>query len=344
MNGIKQESRIFGAYLKEHFRVVILYGMAVLIMLGMAALYDYKTVLRNMLYGAFLAVFCGALCGVWDYFRYRRKCRTLQEVLAKSGERASALPEPDSYPERLYREITNVIEMEEKEALSEYDEKKRDMADYYMMWTHQIKTPIAALRLLLQGEKQRLEELFKIEQYAEMALHYARLDSISADLLFQTQDVAAILRAAVRKYSILFIGSGLDFRLEEFSAHAVTDEKWLSFVFEQILSNALKYTSDGAIQIYGLDRQGEKTSEEAAFVVIEDSGIGIREEDLPRIFERGFTGHNGRLDKRSTGIGLYLCRQILDRLAHTIRVESRMGEGTKVIVGFGREESCNYRL
>ena len=112
---------------------------------------------------------------------------------------------------------------------------------------------------------------------------------------------------------------------------------------DRILSNALKYTQDGAIQIYGLDRQGEKTHGEkthgeAAFIVIEDSGIGIREEDLPRIFERGFTGHNGRMDKRSTGIGLYLCRQILDRLSHTIRVESRMGQGTKVIVGFARED------
>lgn len=338
MKGIKQERRIFGAWLKEHFRAAVLYGTAVLIMIGMAALYDYKTVLRNMLYGAFLAVFCGAVYGMWDYLHYRRRCRILQEILAKSGERAAAFPEPGSYLEQLYQEIASVMETEERDTLSQYDEKKRDMADYYMMWTHQIKTPIAGLRLLLQGEKQKLEELFKIEQYAEMALHYARLESISADLLFQTQDVAAILRAAVRKYSILFIGSGLDFRLEEFSAHAVTDEKWLSFVFEQILSNALKYTKDGAIQIYGLDKQGEKTHDEAAYVVIEDSGIGIREEDLPRIFERGFTGHNGRLDKRSTGIGLYLCRQILDRLSHSIRAESRIGKGTKVIVGLMREE------
>ena len=121
--------------------------------------------------------------------------------------------------------------------------------------------------------------------------------------------------------------------MEEFSAQAVTDEKWLSFVFEQILSNALKYTHEGGIRIYGLDENGEKTQAAASFVVFEDSGIGIREEDLPRIFERGFTGHNGRLDKKSTGIGLYLCRQILDRLSHTIRVESRIGEGTRVIVG-----------
>lgn len=338
MKKIKQESQLFGAYIKEHIRTVILYGTAVLILFGMGALYDYRGVLRNMSYGLLLIVFFGTLYGIWDYLQYRRKCLILQEALVRSGERTVRLPEPGSYMEGLYREIIDVIEMEERDAFSEYDEKRQDMADYYTMWTHQIKTPIAALRLLIQGEKQQLEELFKIEQYAEMALHYARLDSISSDLLFQTQDVAAILRAAVRKYSILFIGSGLSFGLEEFSLYDVTDEKWLSFVFEQILSNALKYTQAGAIQIYGLDRQGEKTRKEAAFIVIEDSGIGIREEDLPRIFERGFTGHNGRLDKRSTGIGLYLCKQILDRLSHTIRVESRMGEGTKVIVGFVREK------
>lgn len=339
MKGTKRESRICKAYIREHGRAVLLFGMAVLVLFGMAALYDYREALRNMSYGVLLTVFFGALYGVWDYLRYRRRCLDLQEALERSGERAARLSEPVSYIERLYQEITDAMETEERDALSEYDAKKQDMADYYTMWIHQIKTPIAALRLLLQGEKQQLEELFKIEQYAEMALHYARLDSISSDLLFQKQDVAAILRAAVRKYSILFIGSGLSFVMEELSVHVVTDEKWLSFVFEQILSNALKYTQNGAIQIYGLDREGKKTQEEATFIVIEDSGIGIMEEDLPRIFERGFTGHNGRLDKRSTGIGLYLCRQILDRLSHTIRVESRMGEGTKVIVGFIREDS-----
>lgn len=334
----RQESRIIGAYLKEHIRAFILYGMIMLIMLGMAGLYDYATTFRNMSYGAVLTAFFGILYGIWDYLHYRKKCLLLQDVISKTGERSACLPEADSYMEKLYQQITSAIEMEEREALSEYDAKKQDMADYYTMWTHQIKTPIAALRLLLQGEKPQLEELFKIEQYAEMALHYARLDSISSDLLFQTQDVAAVLRQAVKKYSILFIGSGLSFVMEEFSVHAVTDGKWLSFVFEQILSNALKYTSDGAIEIYGLDRQGEKTKGEASYIVIEDSGIGIREEDLPRIFERGFTGHNGRLDKKSTGIGLYLCKQILDRLSHTIQVESGIGKGAKVIVGFVREE------
>ena len=108
---------------------------------------------------------------------------------------------------------------------------------------------------------------------------------------------------------------------------------WLPMI-EQLLSNALKYTTSGGIRIRGLDRDGKGTNAQAVYVVIEDDGIGIRKEDLPRIFERGFTGYNGRYDRKSTGIGLYLCRQIMERLGHTIRAESEIGVGTRVTLGF----------
>lgn len=339
----KQERIILTAYLKEHIREAVIYGAIVVILLGLAGLYEYEKAIENMSYAAVLIAFFGAVYGVWDYFCYRKKCRLLIDAFAKRGERLDYLPESRSYPEKLYRELVGAAEEEARDVISEYDAKKRDIDDYYTMWTHQIKTPIAALRLLLQDEKQPLEELFKIEQYAEMALHYARLDSLSSDFLFKTQNIEAIVKQAVKKYSILFIGSGLQFSLENFSAQAVTDEKWLTFVVEQLLSNAIKYTPDGQIRIYGLDDgkteiQEHDAHKEAAYLVIEDSGIGIREEDLPRIFERGFTGYNGRFDGKSTGIGLYLCKQILDRLSHTIQVESRVGKGTKVILGFARTD------
>lgn len=339
----KQERIILTAYLKEHIREAVIYGAIVVILLGLAGLYEYEKAIENMSYAAVLIAFFGAVYGVWDYFCYRKKCRLLVDAFAKRGERLDYLPERSSYPEKLYRELVGAAEEEARDVISEYDAKKRDIDDYYTMWTHQIKTPIAALRLLLQDEKQPLEELFKIEQYAEMALHYARLDSLSSDFLFKTQNIEAIVKQAVKKYSILFIGSGLQFSLENFSAQAVTDEKWLTFVVEQLLSNAIKYTPDGQIRIYGLDDGKTEIREhdahkEAAYLVIEDSGIGIREEDLPRIFERGFTGYNGRFDGKSTGIGLYLCKQILDRLSHTIQVESRVGKGTKVILGFARTD------
>ena len=339
----KQERIILTAYLKEHIREAVIYGAIVVILLGLAGLYEYEKAIENMSYAAVLIAFFGAVYGVWDYFCYRKKCRLLIDAFAKRGERLDYLPESRSYPEKLYRELVGAAEEEARDVISEYDAKKRDIDDYYTMWTHQIKTPIAALRLLLQDEKQPLEELFKIEQYAEMALHYARLDSLSSDFLFKTQNIEAIVKQAVKKYSILFIGSGLQFSLENFSAQAVTDEKWLAFVVEQLISNAIKYTPDGQIRIYGLDDgkteiQEHDAHKEAAYLVIEDSGIGIREEDLPRIFERGFTGYNGRFDGKSTGIGLYLCKQILDRLSHTIQVESRVGKGTKVILGFARTD------
>ena len=339
----KQERIILTAYLKEHIREAVIYGAIVVILLGLAGLYEYEKAIENMSYASVLIAFFGAVYGVWDYFCYRKKCRLLIDAFAKRGERLDYLPESRSYPEKLYRELVGAAEEEARDVISEYDAKKRDIDDYYTMWTHQIKTPIAALRLLLQDEKQPLEELFKIEQYAEMALHYARLDSLSSDFLFKTQNIEAIVKQAVKKYSILFIGSGLQFSLENFSAQAVTDEKWLAFVVEQLLSNAIKYTPDGQIRIYGLDDgkteiQEHDAHKEAAYLVIEDSGIGIREEDLPRIFERGFTGYNGRFDGKSTGIGLYLCKQILDRLSHTIQVESRVGKGTKVILGFARTD------
>ncbi len=339
----KQERIILTAYLKEHIREAVIYGAIVVILLGLAGLYEYEKAIENMSYAAVLIAFFGAVYGVWDYFCYRKKCRLLIDAFAKRGKRLDYLPESRSYPEKLYRELVGAAEEEARDVISEYDAKKRDIDDYYTMWTHQIKTPIAALRLLLQDEKQPLEELFKIEQYAEMALHYARLDSLSSDFLFKTQNIEAIVKQAVKKYSILFIGSGLQFSLENFSAQAVTDEKWLAFVVEQLLSNAIKYTPDGQIRIYGLDDgkteiQEHDAHKEAAYLVIEDSGIGIREEDLPRIFERGFTGYNGRFDGKSTGIGLYLCKQILDRLSHTIQVESRVGKGTKVILGFARTD------
>lgn len=330
----KQEVLIIKTYIKEHIRTFVLYVLTVAVLLGVAGLYRYEDTVRNMSYAVVLIAFFGTLYGIWDYAKYRKKCILLIGVIKRSGERTLYLPDNQSYADELYKQIIAAMEEEERCLVSEYDEKKRDMADYYTMWIHQIKTPIAALRLLLQEEKQPREELFKIEQYAEMALHYARLDSLSSDLAFRTQDIYEMVKHAVKKYSIFFIGSGLSFRLEECSIHAVTDEKWLTFVIEQILSNAIKYTQDGGIHIYGLDMAGRKTCKEAAYLVIEDSGIGIREEDLPRIFERGFTGYNGRLDKKSTGIGLYLCRQILDRLSHTIQVESHIGQGTKVTLGF----------
>jgi len=341
-------SLIIKSYIKERLKLILALGMVTLILFLIAGIYGYGEAFRNMSYALLLILFLGGCLAAVDFGAYYRKCIKLEEAVRMKEVRREQFPRAESLPEHLYQSLAAVQEEEKRKLVTAYDEKQNDMADYYTMWIHQIKTPIAAMRLLLEDgtesrEKQAkerreaAEELFKIEQYAEMALHYARLDSLSSDLLFKRQEVFRIVKQAVKKYGILFIGSTLSFTMEEFSCLAVTDEKWLCFVVEQLLSNALKYTREGGISIYGADSKGERKAGQVSFLVIEDTGIGIRREDLPRIFERGFTGYNGRLDKKSTGIGLYLCRQIMDRLSHSIRAESEEGAGTKMILGFEQQ-------
>lgn len=345
MNKGNREAAILFHFLKERTMIFIFYVIVVFIFTAVAGLYGYENGVANMLYAAGIIAFIGFVIVIFDYIHYRNKCRNLFDALSKSGESEYYLPRPENLQEEIFHEIIHVVEADKRNLISDQDEKKRDMADYYTMWTHQIKTPISALNLVLQREdedvakmrKQAADELFRIEQYAEMALHYARLDSMSADMLFQSYEISSIIKNTVRKVSMLFIRSGLSLKIEEFECFAVTDEKWISFVIEQVLSNAIKYTTQGSIHIYGIDESGNRCKDSVRQIVIEDTGIGIAESDLPRIFERGFTGYNGRIYKKSTGIGLYLCQQIMDRLSHTIRVKSKVGEGTKVILGFSQE-------
>ena len=202
------------------------------------------------------------------------------------------------------------------------------------MWVHQIKTPIAAMRLLLQkpGAKQDpelSEQLFRIEEYVNMVLQYLRVDGDN-DLVVQWNDLDLMVRQAVHRYAGMFIWKKLSLSYEPLKRKVLTDEKWLVFVVEQILSNAVKYTGQGGISIYL--EPGPDT-----VLAIRDTGTGIALEDQPRIFEKGFTGYNGHADKRSTGIGLYLCRRILNRLSHEITVESEPGKGTIMRIWFAKE-------
>ena len=200
------------------------------------------------------------------------------------------------------------------------------MIDYYTVWAHQIKTPIAAMRLTLQNEDTPLtrkltNDLYRIEQYVEMVLTFLRLNSDSTDYVFKEYDLDNIVKSAVKKFSSEFIGRKLRLIYDPLNTSVITDEKWLSFVIEQVLSNALKYTPSGSITI---SLVGEKT------LRIEDTGIGIAPSDLPRIFENGYTGFNGRTDKKASGIGLYLCRRVCNNLGHTITANSTVDVGTAI--------------
>ena len=259
-----------------------------------------------------------------------------REVIAEAvaGQAALALdklPEPAGLKEQSYHALLLEMEGALRAAVSASDARAREAGDYYTMWVHQIKTPIAAMRLMLQEDgtqrgRELEAELFRVERYVELVLSYLRLGGGSTDYLIRESALDPILRQAVRKYAPLFIRGKVSLDLRETGLRVLTDEKWLQLVVEQVLSNAVKYTPGGRVTVWT----------EGNWLMVEDNGVGIAPEDLPRIFDRGFTGCNGRMDKRATGIGLYLCRQICRRLGHTIAVDSEPGRGTRVTIGLAR--------
>ena len=237
---------------------------------------------------------------------------------------------------RLFRKRTEQYEKELKETRERKSEESRhweelqEKQDFFALWAHQIKTPIAALNLLLQEEEQDIaacrQELFKIESYVEMALNYLRFEEMSNDLVLERNSLEQLVRQVVKKYAAIFIYNHISVQLEHLDYTVLTDEKWFCFVLEQILSNALKYTKQGSVKIYA------EETENGLHIFVKDTGIGIKREDLPRIFEKGFTGYNGRMDKKASGLGLYLCKGVCEKLGHGIRVTSKEGKGTTVIL------------
>jgi signal transduction histidine kinase len=320
--------------LRRNASMLWIYGSGILIFGVVFKLYNLP--LEPILYALFLTVLWITFYGLQQYWRILKRHKLLSALVTKLEAGIDELPEPMDAIEADYQELLRLMDRNQREAISKADRLHMDMTNYYSMWAHQIKTPIAAIRLLLQTEETPLneelsEQIFKTEQYVEMVLHYLRIEDMSSDLLIKEYQLDDIVRQVIRKCRKMFIRKKINLDYKELNCTVLTDEKWLVFVVEQVISNALKYTKEGSISIY-MDEDQEKT------LVIEDTGIGIKDEDLPRVFEKGFTGFNGRADKKSTGIGLYLSKQIANKLTHTIEMESKLGKGTKVRIGLHSEK------
>lgn len=317
---------MFFKYLKSRWMVPAAMLLFALLFALVFSLYELPA--EAVLYAGMLCAACGVFFAAVSYRRWLRRCRSLEHLRKSICVSDEGLPAPADYEEALYQELVRTLSGERARLDAESDAERRDAADYYAMWAHQIKTPIAAMRLLLQQpelDRGALEaELFRIEQYVGMVLGYQKLEGDSSDFVLRKRRLDDVVRGCVRKYARLFILKKLPLSFEETHMTVLTDDKWLSFIIEQLLSNSLKYTSEGGIRIYA----------EGKALVVEDTGIGISAEDLPRLGERGFTGYNGREDKKSTGLGLYLCRRICGKLGHRLAIESTPGEGTRVKILF----------
>ena len=272
------------------------------------------------------------MAGFFSWKRKRRQLLILKRQAEQSLETAD-FPKAETPLEEIYQEI---IREQEKRCQREQKESREKLVrsrEYYTRWSHQIKTPIAAMELLLQEEPADVRalkrELLKTSQYVEMALSYQRMEGEGNDLVIQRYELRPVVMQAVKKVSPLLIHKHISFSAGDLSGEVLTDEKWLVFVLEQLLTNASKYTKEGgSVQI----------GQENGMLVLRDTGIGIRPEDLPRIFEWGYTGYNGRLDKRSTGVGLALVKQVMEMLGNKIEIRSVLGEGTEVFLDLRRTE------
>lgn len=321
--------KTFLAYISGYRRMVIL--AAAYLLIFATVLYAAEVPSETVLYAGALCLAFTAVYALVGFYRYYKRVSALKRTLSELPETLESLPTPQNESERLYTQMLQKTYAEYERAALEHRRREADMRNYYTMWVHQIKTPISALRLLIQSGARSAElqnEIFHIEQYVEMALNYQRLFCGSSDLVITRRSLDSAVRTSIRKYSKQFIMKRLKLEYEPGDITVLTDEKWLCFVIDQVLSNSLKYTSAGEIKICTVGRT----------LMISDTGIGIAAEDLPRIFDCSYTGYNGRAEKRSSGIGLYLCSEVCRRLGHGISITSEVGKGTCVSITFNEAD------
>jgi len=316
---------LFFRYLRYNKKLFTLFFLFFSLFLGVYYLYGLP--LKYFIYPFVLCLSLLIIFVILDFIFVLRKERKLYYMKKQKGMFLEDFPEDEGVLDKDYKEIIEIMAQDAREKQQIKDEKYNEMIDYYTVWAHQIKTPISAMKLNLQNEDSPVSrnlknDLSRIESYVNMVMTYLRLDSLSSDFVIKPIDLEKTVKSAVKKFSGEFIAKKLTLNLSDTSITVLTDEKWLSFVIEQVLSNAVKYTNSGKISIYLEEKS----------ICIEDEGIGILPEDLPRIFEKGYTGCVGRIEKNASGIGLYLCKRICDKLCHNITVSSTVGKGTKVTI------------
>ena len=323
-------SKLIFSYIKEHLRIICAYILFVIVYA--VVFYLSGVDIEISLYPSIICFSLTIYFVSVSFYKYAKKHMELERRKNHVDIITQELFETENTIEADYTDLLMLQKDYYDDKINELNRQLSDLNEYITLWAHQIKTPITAMGLLLQEgsdeESVKLKrELFEIEHYVDTTLQYMRMDIMNADFVFKEYMLIDIVKKAVKYFSKIFISKRISLNLGETDACVVTDEKWLLFVIKQILSNALKYTDKGSISIYVMEQPVRS-------LVIEDTGIGLEPEDIPRIFEKGFTGYNGRMNKKSTGIGLYLTKKVIRKLNHNIRIESEPSVGTKVIIEF----------
>ena len=306
----------------------------------MAALTVFLLVCGNSISAVLLILVVWAvvlLTGLFlTYWKRKRQMQKLLDIAGQLSERyliSEVMELPEQAEDQVYYQLLKMAGKSMLEQIGEVRRERLEYKEYIEQWIHEIKTPITAMKLLCENHrtvwtKELLQELEKTNRFTEQALYYARSEHTEKDYSVREMSLSQVVHQAIADNKYLLLQSGVRLEVEEMEDTVYSDEKWVRFILNQLIANAVKYRSGQPVLRISARRQQDQV-----VLVVEDNGIGISPADLPRVFEKGFTGQNGRMVQQSTGIGLYLCKRLCDKLGIGIAAESS-GQGTAISLAF----------
>ncbi|MFD2923955.1 sensor histidine kinase [Halobacillus naozhouensis] len=339
----------FLEYVKDKRYFVVLYLLIMsFVSLIMFLGFNQVNPFNKILYTNIICFVIASLYITIGYFYRRMFYQEIKNLIESNQEETMArMPDGQNNEQKL---IFNLLKKNHKEHVKHLEtlyDQKLDQQEFIISWIHEVKIPIAASRLLMENCEDKTtnflidkfeDELHKIDGYIEQALYYSRIDSFSKDYFISEVSTNQLIKNSVKKYAKLFINKGIHFEMDDTEQFVQSDKKWFGFIIDQLFANALKYTDeDGTIAVLFEEDSNEKR------LLIQDNGIGIKPEDINRVFEKGFTGATGRNYAKSTGMGLYLAKQLANKLGHNITIGSEENEYTKVTIHFPKIQNY-YQL
>lgn len=278
-----------------------------------------------------------------EYIKYRRYFNAVESVL-DNLDKKYLLPEVVKEPNFMVGEEINyifkILSRDMHENVKYYKNMQEEYREYIEMWVHEIKTPIASTKLLIENNNNEITrkidtQIDKIENFVEQVLYYSRSDEVSKDYIIKKIELSKVVKNVIKKNQRDFINKKISLQLGDLNEIIYSDTKWIEFILNQIVVNAIKYSKGKKDKI----QIESKKVANAVILTVQDNGVGIIERDINRVFEKGFTGENGRKFGKSTGIGLYLCKKLCVKLGLGLQIESKVNEGTRVSIIFPQTEN-----
>lgn len=322
----------FWRYLKDHLAIVVAYALAILTGLGLLALFDIDPTF--LFYVGSILFWFGLLGFIFDYLprrSYYQRLSQLRDDITDPLQLPQLISSSSLYEADALQRTLERFALHQQAEVQAAKERSKEYRDYLELWIHEVKNPLASAGMALanQPNPKVNRELDRIESYLDQALYYARASSLEKDYLIQHLTLHQVVDRLLMKRAEVLIDHRFKIEREGLDLAVKSDPKWLLFILEQLIDNAIKYSSSEPV----LRFEG-KSHSDAIELIIEDNGIGISAKDLPRLFDKGYTGEHGRSFERSTGLGLYLCRLLAEKMGLSLSIQSQEHEFTRVTIRF----------